>query len=361
MSQRVAPRTVAAMHSFVTTILRSVGAPQTTAEPVARHMLWADRRGTETHGLVRLPPYVERVRGGSLDPRARPSVEQQRGAVMTVDAEHGFGHAAADYAMNHALERSRVDGVGVATVRRSGHFGAAGAYAAMAAEQGAVGIAMTNAAPLMAPTGGRERRVGNNPIAVAVPFAEFPIVLDIAMSAVAAGRIMLAARRGESIPDSWGADQRGRPTTDPHEVLAGGGLLRPVADHKGYGLALIVDLLTSVLGGGSPGVDVKRLDQDGPVDASHTCIALDVSAFGDPAGFTTRVSSLAATLRATPLADGADRVLLPGEREAEIARRRDSHGIDYPADIFHALEPLAADAQCVLPPPVDTVADEVDR
>ncbi|QVQ53041.1 Ldh family oxidoreductase [Spiractinospora alimapuensis] len=361
MSQRVAPRSVAAMHSFVTTILRSHGAPPTTADPVARHMLWADRRGTETHGLVRLPAYVERVRRGTLDPTARPHVEARHGAVTTVDANHGFGHAAADYAMNHALERSRSDGVGVTTVRRSGHFGAAGAYAAMAATQGAVGIAMTNAAPLMAPTGGRERRVGNNPIAVAVPFSEFPIVLDIAMSAVAAGRVMLAARRGESIPDSWGADRRGRPTTDPHEVLAGGGLLRPVADHKGYGLALVVDLLTSVLGGGAPGIDVKRLDQDGPVDASHTCIALDVSAFGDPTGFADRIEALAATMRATPLADGAERVLLPGEREAEVARRRDEHGIDYPDDIFAALERLAADVACPLPPPAEMVSDGVER
>lgn len=174
MLERVSPRSVHAMTEFTVAVLTRAGMPEDTARTVARHMMWADRRGTETHGLVRLPAYVERIRRDTLDPRARPRVASRRGAALVIDGGNGFGHAAADFAMASALDAGKEAGVGTAVVRHSGHFGAAGSYAAMAARSGAIGIAMTNAAPLMAPTGGRERRVGNNPVAIAVPFGEFP-------------------------------------------------------------------------------------------------------------------------------------------------------------------------------------------
>ncbi|MBB4929525.1 LDH2 family malate/lactate/ureidoglycolate dehydrogenase [Lipingzhangella halophila] len=356
MPERVPPRSVTAMHDFSTEVLTAFGAGPATARAASRHMLWADRRGTETHGLVRLPAYIEKIRGGALDPHARPLVEPGNGATFTVDGGDGLGHPAADLAMASALGACKKNGVAAATVRNSGHFGAAGSYAEMAASAGAVGIAMTNAAPLMAPTGGKERRLGNNPVAIAVPFREFPIVLDIAMSAIAAGSIMLAARRGEAIPEQWGLDSEGQPTADPEAVLTNGGLLRPLGDHKGYGLALMVDLLTAVLSDGTPGVDVRRLDQDGPVGASHTFVALDIEAFTDREGFDARVDALVAAVRSTQLARGADRILLPGEREAETARERDENGIGYPADIFAALEPLAEAARVPLPPPLEPAA-----
>ncbi len=356
MPQRVPPRTVTAMHDFTTELLAEFGVPTETARTASRHMLWADRRGTETHGLVRLPAYIDKIRGGALDPHAQPRVQTRNAAAITVDGGDGLGHPAADLAMTSAVAACKDNGVAAATVRNSGHFGAAGSYAQMAADAQAIGIAMTNAAPLMAPTGGARRRIGNNPIAIAVPFREFPIILDIAMSAIAAGSVMLAARRGEAIPEQWGLDSEGRPTTNPDDVLTNGGLLRPLGDHKGYGLALVVELLTAVLGDGARGVDVRRLDQDGPVGASHTFVALDIDAFTDRASFDARVDALVASIRATPLAHDADRILLPGEREAETARERDTLGIGYPADIFAALEPLAAAARVPLPPPMEPAA-----
>lgn len=361
MTDRAEPRSVAELTRFASDVLIRHGVPEQAAGTASAHMLWADRRGTETHGLVRLPHYVRRIRGGLLDANAEPSLQRCSPGALTVDGGNGLGHPPADLAMDEAVRAARRNGVAAATVRHSGHFGAAGSYAAMAARAGAVGVVMSNAAPLMAPTGGTERRVGNNPLAIAVPFGDSPLVLDIAMSAIAAWSIRLAADRGESIPAEWGFDARGVATTDPAAVLQHGGFLRPMGDHKGYGLALMVDLLTGVLGGGAFGQGVKRLDEDAPVDASHLCLAIDVDAFTTRAVFEERVQELADSVRRTPLAHGATEILLPGEREMRIARQRDEHGIDYPSDILAALRALAEETGIALPPPADTAEHSGSR
>src|SRR5699024_5159180 len=269
--ERTSPRAVEELVGFTSNLLIEHGVPEHQAQVTAQHMLWADIRGTETHGLVRLPHYIRRMKSGLLDPKAEPEVKPVMPAAVSVDGGNGLGHPPAHQAMREAIDRSRQYGAAVATVRNSGHFGAAGAYSAMAAEEGVIGIVLSNAAALMAPTGGTEKRVGNNPMSIAVPFGEFPIVLDMAMSAVAAWNIRMAADRGESIPSTWGLDSEGRATTDPADIMDRGGLLRPLGDHKGYGLAFMIDVLTGALSGGAFGQDVKRLEEDAPVNASHTC------------------------------------------------------------------------------------------
>lgn len=346
--ERAAPLSVETIVDFASTILVKNGVPERSARTTAEHMIWADARGTETHGLVRLPHYVRRIQEGLLDPKAEPHVDRRSKAAYLVDGGNGLGHPAADVAMRQALRGAGEHGIAMSTVRNSGHFGAAGAYSAMAAEQGRIGIVMSNAAALMAPVGGTERLVGNNPVSIAVPFGEFPIILDMAMSAVAAWSVRLAADRGESIPQGWGLDEEGAPTTDPKTVL-NGGLLRPVGDHKGYGLALMVDLLTGVLSGGGFGDAVKRLEDDAPVNASHTCIAIDVDTFMPAEEFQARVHAMVSALRGSSLAQGAQEILVPGEREARIGRQRRESGIAYPADIFALLESTAEEAGIAAP------------
>lgn len=351
--ERTAPRAVHELVRFTSNLLVEHDVPETQATTTAEHMLWADIRGTETHGLVRLPHYIRRMNAGLLDATAEPEVQRMLPAVTAVDGGNGLGHPPAHRAMREAIDGAHQHGVAVATVRNSGHFGAAGTYSAMAAEEGVIGIVMSNAAALMAPTGGAEKRVGNNPMSIAVPFGEFPIVLDMAMSAVAAWNIRMAADRGESIPLEWGLDSKGKPTTDPADVMDRGGLLRPLGDHKGYGLALMIDMLTGVLSGGAFGQGVKRLEDDAPVDASHTCIAISVEAFMGARDFEERVQEMVTNIRSTPLATGATEVLVPGEREARVAREREVSGIAYPQDIFAALEVIAADKGIEPPSPVE--------
>lgn len=351
--ERTAPRAVDELARFTREVLVEYEVPEQQAMITAEHMLWADIRGTETHGLVRLPHYVRRIKSGLLDPKAEPEVRRTLPAAVAVDGGNGLGHPPAHRAMREAIDGSHRHGIAVATVRNSGHFGAAGTYSAMAADEGVIGIMMSNAAALMAPTGGAEKRVGNNPLSIAVPFGEFPIVLDMAMSAVAAWNIRMAADRGESIPAEWGLDSEGRPTTDPADVMDRDGLLRPLGDHKGYGMALMIDLLTGVLSGGAFGQGVKRLEDEAPVDAAHTCIAIDVEAFMGASEFEDRVQEMVSGIRSTPLAAGANEVLVPGEREARVAREREVSGIAYPEDIFAAMEALAAERGIEPPSPVE--------
>jgi LDH2 family malate/lactate/ureidoglycolate dehydrogenase len=341
---------------WTTDALVSAGASAANARTVAHYLVLADLRGVETHGLVRMPLYVARMQRGDLDGTADPEVLTDRGVTALVDGCHGFGQVVADRAMRLAMERAGSSGVAVVVARRSSHFGAAAGYTQLAAEHGLIGIATTNTAPVMPPTGGRERRLGNNPISIAVPRASGgPIVLDMAMSVVAAWRIRLAADRGEPIPDTWALDAEGRPTTDPYEAFQGGGLLQPIGAHKGYGLAFMVDVLTAVLAGGAFGADVKLLHDEGRLNTSHFFLALDPGAFGPTEEFDERLTERASQIRNTQTSPDTDRVLLPGEREASLKVEREQTGIPYRRDIFDGLVELST--QLSVDPPAVSAAE----
>lgn len=323
-------------------LFEAVGMPRESSRSAAGHMVLADLRGVETHGLVRLPLYVNRLRAGELEARAVPEIIEDGPATAVVDGGHGLGQVNSDFAMREAVSKAKQNGVGVVTVRHSSHFGAAASYAAMATESDCIGIATTNVAPLMPPVGGTERRVGNNPLAIAAPSREgFPLVLDIAMSAVAAWSIRMAAERGEPIPSEWAFDKDGEPTTDAYAAFQGGGLLRPLGDHKGFGFALMIDVLSGVLSGGGFGDEVKRLDQKGYLNTSHFFLAIDIGRFIEPEAFLDRIGRLAKGIHSTPTREGADHILLPGEKEARVEQERRRDGIPYSTQIWEPITKLA--------------------
>ena len=302
------------------------------ARTVAEALVDSDMRGVPSHGVMLMPMYLDRLRAGSVSTREQAEVVSEGGAVTVLDAHHGLGQLTGDQAMRLAVERSREYGAGVTVVRHAFHFGGAYRYALAAARSGCIGIAASNTRPMMPAPGGAKAVVGNNPLAIAAPAADGaePIVLDMALSEAALGKIRLAAQEGRDIPPTWATDAEGRPTTDPEAAIAG--LLLPIGLHKGYGLALMVDVLTGVLAGGGFGQRVNGLYADVavPNDVAHMFVALDVAAFAPPDAFAERLATLAAEVTGADRAPGVERVYLPGELAAErrAAAARDGVALD---------------------------------
>lgn len=323
-------------------VLKAVGVPEVHASITARSLVLADLRGVTTHGLVRLPVYVEQIRSGDIVSTASPEIVRRDVATALVDGHHGLGQINAEFAMRLAIEIAHEAGVGTVAVRHSGHLGAAAGYAIMAADEGFIGLCTTNTAPLLPPVGGNQRRVGNNPLAIAAPSNEgFPVALDIAMSAVAGWRIQMAADRGESIPPEWAFGKDGEPTTDAEEAFRGGGLLRPMGDHKGFGLALMMDVLAGILSGGAFGTQVKGLLKPGALDTSHFLLAIDISRFTELEAFRERVGEMAKEIHDTPTKEGVEGSLLPGEMEARKQKEQEQCGISYAPEVYDPLVELA--------------------
>ncbi|MEX2502433.1 MAG: Ldh family oxidoreductase [Trueperaceae bacterium] len=336
-----------------TVLTEAAGASRTDARTVAEHLIAADLRGIDTHGLVRLPVYLARAARGELHADAVPEVVRDAPAGALVDGHDGFGQVVATHAMRIAVHKATTVGVGAVAVRNSSHFGAAAAYTMMAAENGCIGLALTNTQPLLPAVGGAGRVVGNNPLSVACPSRlDFPLVLDIAMSQVAAGKLRMAAAAGQPIPDTWAFDPEGNPTTDPTTALFAGGLLRPVADHKGFGLALMIDVLTGALSDGGVAAAVVGLDGSGSANVSHQLLAIHIDTFLGMEPFLDRIDQLIATVRTSPRRQGIDRLYLPGELEHEAQLERRTHGLHYDDRLIDRLQAAATGLGVELPPVV---------
>lgn len=328
-------------------LFAACGVPQDAAETVAAALVDADLRGIPSHGTLLAPMYAERLRRGSVSTAVRAEVVVDAGALAVLDAGHALGVLTADQAMALAIEKARAHGLGAVTVRRAFHFGGGFRYVQAAAAAGMVGVAAANTRPLMPAPGGARAAVGNNPLAIGVPRAGGePIVLDMALSEAALGKIRLAAAEGRAIPPTWATDAAGAPTTDAEAAIAG--LLLPAAGHKGYGLALMVDVLCGVLSGGSFGAAVNGLYADTavPNDCAHFFLALDAARCfgGDPEPFAQRVAALAAEVVQPPLAPGAERLLVPGQPEAERHARASRAGIALSPSTLAALDAACAQA-----------------
>lgn len=320
-----------ALIDFSTRAFRACGASDEAAALTARHLIGADLRGVDTHGVVRLPLYVSRLQRGLMDAKAQPEIVRQSATTAVMDAHNALGQWVANRAMTLAIEKARDHDIGVVTVRHSNHYGAAAEYSLLAAEQGMIGITTTNTAPLMAPKGGAERRLGNNPLSIAVPSnLEAPLTLDIAFSVVAAWNLMLAHQRGQKIPEGWALDSEGQATDDPYRGLVGGGMLCPISDHKGYGLAMMMDVLTGVLSGGHFANQTRALKSDEPLEVCHFMLALNVGAFLSLDEFHERVAVLVETMKSSPKATGVEEIMVPGEPEHRkyLARQRDGISVE---------------------------------
>ncbi|TDD28397.1 Ldh family oxidoreductase [Actinomadura sp. KC06] len=323
-----------------TRILRRVGVPDAGAARVARNLVTADLRGVETHGLIRLSAYVERIEAGGIAADPQIEIVRDHPATALLDGGNGLGAVGASAAMELAMEKAAASGMGLVVVRNINHFGAAADYSMTAAEHGMIGFSATNVLALIAPTGASVPMVGNNPLSFAFP-GDPPVVYDSAMSVSTWGRVLVAAQRGEALPEGAFLDGDGRPTTDPAAVL-GGGTLLPVAGYKGYGLALCVSLLTGVLGGWLSDAQLTGHRPDEPGGNTAVLGAIDVGAFTDPAEFARRVDRIGAEIRTAPRRPGVDRVWLPGEKETERERERREAGVPLAGAVRADLAALAA-------------------
>jgi ureidoglycolate dehydrogenase (NAD+) len=302
--------------------------------------VWTSLRGVDSHGVARVPVYAERLRSGVLNRRPRPTVARREGAVAVVDGDHGPGQVAAVMATDLSIELARGHGVGVVSVRRSGHYGAAAFYAMRAAEAGMVGMSMTNTEPLVIPYGGAEPALGTNPIALAAPAGDGRIFnLDMATSQVAINRIYNARDEGRPIPEGWGVDSRGEPTTDPAKVRSA----VPLGGYKGYGLALMVEVLCGVLAGAGVryGVGVLYSGGEERQNTGHFHLAIDPERTVGRDAFAGVLGGLLDELRAIPPARGFDEVLVAGDPEDRARAERERSGVPIEPALWATLSALS--------------------
>jgi LDH2 family malate/lactate/ureidoglycolate dehydrogenase len=336
--RRVDPDVLA---TLVTSIFEACGMREEDARLVAGALVDADLRGIHSHGVLRVPDYVDKLTVGGVDPRGVPRVVGGRGAVAVVDGGNSMGQVGATFAMARALERAREHGVGAAALRGSNHCGAMDRYARMALEHDMIGIAATNALPTMAPWGGAQKIVGINPIAVAMPGGEEPpVVLDIAFGATAHGKIRVYAQTGHALPEGWAFDAEGVPTTDPAAALVG--LIRPIGDFKGVGLAMVSGMLSSLLSGAAYGLESGNM-VDGAIAGvdGQFFLALDVCAFCEPRRFRERSDAVVREVHGARRAPGVDRLFVPGEMEAGFEARYRREGVPLNARTLADIEAAA--------------------
>lgn len=321
-------------------LLDKVGVPKNEASVIAEVVVEADLRGIESHGILRLPAYIHRVQAGLMSAHTELRALRDRGASALFDAQHGFGQVAGVRAMEDAIRRAREYGAGFVGVRNANHFGIAAYYAMMALPERMIGIVCANAAPSMAAFGGTTAVLGTNPVCVAIPTGgDVDIVLDMASSVVARGKIRLAAAKGQKIPLGWALDAQGQPTEDPQAALDG--TLLPIGGPKGYGLALVMDVLAGALTGSDYGANIASVhDLDRQTSVGFTLQALDVTAFADWDEFASDMHSLTRAILESPKAPGVNRIYLPGEIEWLKKQDRLKNGIPVPASLLEQLNEL---------------------
>ena len=312
--------------ALVARILVAGGLAAEDARGVADGLVEADLEGIASHGVMLAEMYVARLRAGSVSTRHCAEIVIDNDCAVVLDAGNAFGLLTGDQAISIAVERAHRHGVGIVAVRHGFHFGIAGRYARNAAEHGCIGMAMCNTRPLMPAPGGAERLVGNNPLAIAVPTdGPVPLVVDMATSEAAMGRIRLAEKAGRAIPGNWAAQNDGTSTTDPTAAIAG--MLLPAAGPKGFGLAMMIDLMCGLLSGGAIGEAVKPLygDPSVPYDCSHLFMAIDVAHFCDLDWFRAQTAAYAERIRNGKRAPGVPQVFTPGEPEWTKHRNANGH------------------------------------
>lgn len=327
------------LRAFAEAVFERVGVDAEAAATVADGLMSASLRGVDSHGVARLATYARNFDGGGFNPDPDFAVEPLRGNAFNVYADGGPGHCAGRLAMGLTIEEAlESGGISVATVANSNHFGTAAYYTEMAADRDCIGLAMTNVGPDVVPFNGTRAYLGTNPISVSVPTdREFHVTLDMATSAVAMGKIDHGT--AETIPDHWGVDESGEPTTDPDRVAA----LQPLGGPKGYGLAIVVDVLCGLLSGSGPSPSVGPLYDryDEPMDLGHFLGAIDLATFRDPDRFKAEMGAVIDDLKAIETRDDATEVMLPGEIEHETKQRRAREGIPVDDVVWGEFDELA--------------------
>ncbi|ACA17972.1 Malate/L-lactate dehydrogenase [Methylobacterium sp. 4-46] len=321
-----------ALRAFAAAVYGAAGMGAQDAALCADSLVQADLWGHQSHGMMRLSWYAARLAAGVCDPRAVPESVVDAGGLAVIDGREAMGQVVAAQAMAEAMARAAAHGIGAVAVRNSNHFGTAMYFTLMAARAGCIGFLSTNASPAMAPWGGRRKALGNNPWSWAAPAGRHaPLVLDIANTAVARGKIYLARQRGEAIPLGWAMDASGRPTADPQAAIDG--LILPMAGHKGSAISAVMDVLSGVLTGSAFGAGVAGPYQaERRSGAGHLALAIDIARIQPLAEFEARMERFIAEMRAVPLAEGAEAVFYPGEIEARAEAENLREGVLLPED-----------------------------
>jgi len=339
---KISPQDLAA---FCIAAMRVSGLNEEDARLTAEVLVTTDTLGTFTHGTRQLRGLLKNIRTGRLSATAHEEITAEGPAWAIVDAHYAMPPAVSYRSMELAMRKAKACGIGYVGVKHSSHYGAAGFYANLAAQHDMFGLSMCNVDPCMTVPGSKGKVLGTNPIAYAAPAGEEkPVYLDIATSAVAATKIFSAKALGRPIPDNWLVDEDGMPTTDPSQYPLKGAQL-PMAGHKGYGLAVMVEILTAVLTGAAvmSGVSSWVLDSPNPTNEGHAFIAIDIAQMMPLGEFKGRMDGMISEIKAAPLARGAERIYLPGEIELEQRDVALVEGIALPPDVVASLRGLAED------------------
>ena len=313
--------------AYVQSVFEHCAMDSANARLLADTLVSADLRGVHSHGVMRVPEYVSKLAKGGVKPKGQPKIARDSGAVLVVDGDNSMGQIAAAYAMDRVIERAATSGVAAAAVRGSNHCGAMAYYALRAIDRDMIGIATTNALPTMAPWGGLDKILGINPLAVAIPTdRERPIVLDTAFAGSAHGKIRVFHQKGLEIPSHWAFDKEGEPTTDAAKAIEG--LLQPIGQFKGVGLAVITGVLSTLLSGAAYGPELGSIAEGAkPGLDGHFFLALKVDAFCEVDEFKRRADKVVRQIRDSQKKPGVERIYAPGALEFETEQRYLQEGI----------------------------------
>lgn len=332
------------LKGFCSVILQKMEIPPAEADLIAQSLVQANLWGVDSHGVTRMAIYVKRLRKKLVNPNPIINILRETPAMAVIDGDNGAGQVVGARAMELAVAKAGESGIGLVGICNSNHFGTAAFFSMMALRKKMIGIALSNAPATMAPWGGKSPYLGTNPISVAVPAGEeLPIVLDMATSVVARGKIILAAQEGECIPAGCAIDLDGEVTTDAARALDG--CVLPFGGPKGSAISLLIDVLAGVLTGAAFGPHIGDLyrNMEYPQRVGHVMGAMDISWFSDVNAFENRIDSMIRELKSLPPAKGVSEVLLPGEIEMRIERQREAEGIPLTPEVIDDLGRLAVE------------------
>jgi len=331
------------LEAFIARAFEAVHVPAPDAKIIAELMTRADVNGSEGHGIFRLPQYIRRIQGGAVNVQPEIRVEREAPAMALVHGDNGMGHLVMRFATRLAIEKARTAGVAWVGAKWSNHAGPASLYAAMPLEHDMIGMYLAvGSANHLPPWGGLEMLLSTNPLAVAVPTQEEPpLVLDMATTVAAYGKVKTKAQRGEMMPVGWMMDRNGNPLTDPKR--SNEGFLLPIGEYKGYGLALIIGLLAGTLNQAAMGPDVVDFNADDttPTNTGHAIVAISLAAFGDVTAFKRSVDTLVRDLRGSKRLPGVERIWLPGEQSHVKRIERSATGVPMPPALLASLAEVA--------------------
>jgi len=328
---------------FATAVYTGAGVPADDAALIADTLVQADLWGHQSHGVLRLGWYLDRLRNGVMQPVTRPEFVVDAGAIALIDGHDGVGHVLTLLAARDAVRRAKAHGIGAVGLRNSNHFGTCMYYTLMGAREGCVMMLMSNGGPAMAPWGGRKKIIGTNPWSVAAPAGSYaPFVMDMANTGVARGKIYLARQKRQPIPMGWAINTAGEPTIDPQEAIDG--IILPMAEHKGYAIAAAIDMLSGVLtGSGFLSTVHSPYKTAEKSNCGHFMLAINIEAFQPLAQFTDRMEQFVSEIKSVPPAKGFDEIFYPGEMEARNDASNRREGLAFPDDTLADLRRIAGE------------------